>query len=217
MTRQRAGSSLRHRVIARCQELWTRGWVANHDGNITARLGGNRFLATPTAMSKVDVTPDQLIEVDAAGTRVRGVAKAFSELNLHLAVYEAREDVAAVVHAHPPHATAVACSGSRVLERPFIAEAVVSLGDTIPTIPYAMPGADARAVLLANIGLCNTVLLANHGVVAWGADLEQAMLRLELVEHLARIAAIAQSFGGVCPLPDADVRQLAKRSVVRPR
>lgn len=188
-------------IIRYARALHDRGWVANHDGNLSERAGARRFLATPTATSKADVDDRNLIVVDDTGARVSGTARPFSEMKLHLAVYARRADVNAVVHAHPPHATAIACSGSTVLERPFIAEAVVSLGARIPTVPYAPP-ADAPAALAPYADDYDAVLLGNHGAIAWGSCLEQAYLRLELVEHLARIALAAIPTGGVRPLPD---------------
>src|SRR5690606_8425269 len=105
------------------------------------------------------------------------------------------------VHAHPPHATAIACSAHNLIERPFIAEAVVSIGALIPRLPFTLPGPDARRALMDVAEHVDAALVQNHGVLAWGADLEQAYLRLELVEHLARIAILAQPMGGVAPLP----------------
>ncbi len=208
-----ATRNLRDQLIAVSRRLHERGWVANHDGNVTARVGTDRWLATPTARSKADVDHDNLIEVDARGRRLSGTAKPFSELVLHMAVYAGRDDVAAVIHAHPPHATALACAQSKLLERPFIAEAVVSIGDGVPTVPFAMPGKPSADALAPLVGRFDAVLLANHGAMAWGADLEQAYLRLELVEHLARIAVTAQAVGGVKPLPDSAIAPLlAKRA-----
>jgi L-fuculose-phosphate aldolase len=193
----------RDALVAVSKLLGARGWVANHDGNVTARLGPGRFLATPTATSKREVGPQNLIVVDEKGERISGDAKPFGEIGLHLTVYANRPDVQAVVHAHPPAATGIACAGSRLLERPFIAEAVVSLGAVIPTVPFALPGREACAALAAYVGSYDAVLMANHGVIAWGADLEQAYLRLELVEHLAQIALQAERAGGVKPLPES--------------
>ncbi len=204
----RASHKLRGNVVDTSQALHARGWVANHDGNITLRLADNRFLATPTATSKASVTERDLIEVDREGKRVAGNARPFGELSMHLAIYAGRDDIGAVVHAHPPYATALACSGSPVIERPFIAEAVVSLGPRIPTIGFAAPGASATDALAAHVLDVDAVLIANHGVFAWGANLEQAYLRLELVEHLARIATLAQTTGGVRLLPEAAMAPL---------
>ena len=207
----RAGRSVRKDVVDTSHLLGQRGWVANHDGNITVRLSDNCFLATPTATAKSRVTDSLLIEVDGQGKRVSGTARPFGELDLHLVVYQRRDDIGAVIHAHPPHATAIACSAGNPIECPFIAEAVVSIGAHIPKLPFAMPGPDARRVLAAAVDDVDAVLLENHGVMAWGADLEQAYLRLELVEHLARIAVLAQPLGGVRPLPEAVIAPLLQR------
>lgn len=203
-----ATRQMRKQVIDTARLLHERGWVANHDGNITVRVGPNRFLATPTATSKGAVHDGNLIEVDAGGKLLGGTARPFGELGLHLAVYERRPDVQAVVHAHPPYATAIACSAANPIERPFIAEAVVSLGPVIPKLPFAAPGDEAVRALAPIIEVVDAVLLTSHGVMTWGADVEQAYLRLELVEHLARIALLAQPLGGVVPLPEAALPRL---------
>lgn len=188
-------------LVRASRALHARGWVANHDGNVTARLAGGRFLCTPTATSKASVEERLLLEVDDGGTRVAGTTRPFGELPMHLALYRGRPDVGAVVHAHPPHATALACSGSNLIERPFLPEAVVSLGPRIPLLPFAPPGKAAADALASVVGEVDAALCASHGVFAWGADVEQALLRMELVEHLARIATLAQATGGVRPLP----------------
>jgi len=197
---------LRVQVAELARQLHAAGWVANHDGNVTARDGA-RFLATPTATSKRLIGERDLIEVDARG-QVRGHGKVFGEIGLHLVVYERRPDVGCVVHAHPPSATAISASPGNPIERPFLAEAVVSLGPRIPKLPYAQPGDAARDALAPWCELVDAVVLGNHGVIAWGADPEQAFLRLELVEHLAKIAIAAAALGGVEPLPEAAIAPL---------
>jgi len=197
---------LRHQVAEAAQFLHAAGWVANHDGNVTAR-DGNRFIATPTATSKRLVAEKDLIEVDAKG-HVHGAGKVFGEIGLHLVVYERRPDVGAVVHAHPPYATAIGASRKNPIERPFIAEALVSLGPRIPRIPYAQPGEPAKAALAPWCELVDAAILGNHGVIAWGKDCEQALLRLELVEHLAKIAIAAEALGGIEPLPESAIQPL---------
>jgi L-fuculose-phosphate aldolase len=182
------------------QRLHARGWVANHDGNITFKLESNRYLATPTATSKAEVRADSLLIVDDSGARLSGRGKPFSEIGLHLTVYRNRPDVNAVVHAHPPTATGFAVAGVELAE-PIIAEAVVSLGVGVPTVPLAAPGPAACQALAPLVAAHDAVLIANHGVLAWGPDVETAYLRLELVEHLARIALVARQLGGARPLP----------------
>lgn len=197
---------LRKEIAAVAQHLHAAGWVANHDGNVTAR-DGQRYIATPTATSKRLIQERDLIEVDGKGA-VIGSGKVFGEIGLHLCVYERRPDIGAVVHAHPPFATAIASSRGNAIETPFIAEALVSLGPKIPKVAYAQPGAPAKEALAPWCELVDAVLLGNHGVIAWGKDCETALLRLELVEHLAKIATHAQAFGGVEPLPSSAIQPL---------
>ena len=197
---------LRAAVAATSRHLHAAGWCANHDGNVTAR-DGNRYIATPTATSKRVVGEKDLIEVDAKGA-VIGSGKVFGEIGLHLVIYERRPDIGAVVHAHPPNATAIACARGNAIETPFIAEALVSLGAKIPKLAYAQPGEAARAALAPWCELVDAVLLGNHGVIAWGKDCETALLRMELVEHLAKIALVARQLGGVRPLPSSALPKL---------
>jgi len=203
----------REDLVHYAHKVYHKGWVANHDGNLTIRLAADRILSTPTALSKGDVTANDLIVVDRKGTKVSGHRGAFSELALHLAAYEARADARAVLHAHPPYATALGVAGLD-LARPIIAEAVVSLGDCVPLIPFSLPktppwtGDVARAIVHYD-----ALLLQNHGVITCGDDLEQAFLRMELVEHLARIVHHSMAFGGPSYLaPDTLPHLLAART-----
>ncbi|MCP4809110.1 MAG: class II aldolase/adducin family protein [Proteobacteria bacterium] len=202
--------SLRRDVVATSLELHARGWVANHDGNVTTRLG-ERFLSTPTAVSKSAVSSEMLIVVDDSGSVVQGTRKAFSELKLHLAAYRCRPDVGAVLHAHPPTATGFAVSGVDLGE-PFMAEPIVSIGSRIPTVPFGLPGdPELDASLAAALGGADCVLLANHGVLTVGPDLETCLLRMELVEHVAKIALVARQLGGPVAIPSHIVDKLQKK------
>jgi L-fuculose-phosphate aldolase len=196
-----------HELAEIAQRLHARGWVANHDGNVTARAGAGRFWATPTATSKAAVRPELVLTVDGAGALLAGRGKPFSEIGLHLTVYQQRPDVQAVIHAHPPTATGFAVAGVP-LDEAFMAEAVVSLGTSIPTVPFGPPGAAAARALEPFVGAHDAVLLGGHGVLSWGPDLETAFLRMELVEHLAKIALTARQLGGVRPLPSSVLAEL---------
>ena len=192
-------STLRLQLVDTSRRLHSRGWVANHDGNLSARQSDGRFLATPTAFSKADVSAESLVVVDESGAVVGGRNRVFSEMGIHLALFKARPDVRAVVHAHPPHATALGACG-RSLET-FLPEAVVSLGPLVPLVPLSAPGPAAVAAIAPFAIEYDAVLVAGNGVFAWGDSIEQAYLRLELVEHLARIALLALPIGGVKPRP----------------
>ena len=193
-------SQLRQQLSAVCDAVWERGWVANHDGNLSARLPRGRLMCTPTAVSKRGIKPNEMLVVDETGKQLSGKGRPFSELNLHLAFYHARPDVQAVLHAHPPTATGFGVSG-RDLERPFLPEAVVSIGPMVPTVPLAMPGIEAVQALAPYLDEYDALLLAGNGVITCGADVEMAYLRMELVEQLARVSLVAQQLGGANALP----------------
>lgn len=203
-------TSMARDVAAYAKLLWERGHVANHDGNISARLpDGVRFMATPTATSKRLVEPHDILTVDAAGKILAGRRRLFSEWHLHRACYAARPDARVVLHAHPVHATALGCAGAAIGVPP-LPEAVVSLG-AVPTLGLAAPKSaaqDEALVAALTKGDADAVLLAGNGVITVGTDLEQAWLRLELVEHCARIVCAAAQLGGVQPLPAAMVAAL---------
>lgn len=195
-------------LVEYSRRLHGSGWVANHDGNVSVRLAEDRFLITPTAVSKGDVSRDMLLVVDGAGNRISGVRKAFSELDLHLYIYRQRPDVRAVVHAHPPTATGLSVAGVPVRST-MLAEAVVSLGAQIPLVPYARPKTPEFTLnLAAHIHACDAVVLEQHGVLSFGPTLETAFLRMELVEHLAKVQLVAMQAGRVRELLPADVAAL---------
>lgn len=199
---------VRAELVATSRRLHAMGWVANHDGNVSLRLTGKRFLITPTAYSKVDVDEASLIIVDEGGKVLEGRKKPFSELELHLAAYRARPEVEVVLHAHPPYATAMGLVGAP-LAPVAMPEIVVSLGDRIPTVPRAMPKTpEAVKGVEAAAAQGDAMLLAGNGALTLGADLNQALLRMELVEHYAKILTLARAWGPVEPLPGGDVARL---------
>lgn len=199
---------VRSELVATSRRLHAMGWVANHDGNISLRLTGKRLLITPTAYSKADVDDASLIIVDLDGKVLEGRKKPFSELELHLAAYRARPEIEVVLHAHPPCATAFGLAG---LELSPIAmpELIVSLGDRIPTLARAMPKTpEAVKGVEAAAAQVDAMLLGGNGALTLGADLSQALLRMELVEHYAKILTAARQLGPVAPLPPGDVAKL---------
>ncbi len=199
---------LRAEVVALSRRLHANGWVANHDGNISVRLHGDRLLITPTAYSKADVDDGSLLIVDLNGKVLEGRKKPFSELELHLAAYRARPEVEVVLHAHPVTATAFGLTGQE-LTPISMPEILVSLGDRIPTVPRAMPKTPELVKSVeAAAAQVDAMLLAGNGALTLGADLNQALLRMELVEHYAKILSAARQLGTVQPLPASDVAKL---------
>ena len=198
-------------IVATSHKIHASGWVANHDGNLTARLDGDKLLCTPTAVSKGDVQPSWLIVVDGENTVIEGSRRAFSELQLHRAAYAARPDISVVIHAHPPVSCGFAVAGIPI-PHPMLAEPVVSLGPEIPMVPFSMPGSETLTTdIMAALQRADVLLLERHGVLAVGGSFEQAYLRLELVEHQAKIARHAAALGDVRTLPAEVVATLSKK------
>ncbi len=201
---------LKKEIVHFCQKLTHSGFVANHDGNISVKCG-SKLWATPTAQSKGDVTESMLVALDLNGKKLSGTHSVFSEIDLHVACYRLRPDIEVVVHAHPPMATAFAVSGVP-LQKVFIAEAIVTLGEEIPLVPFIPPGCpDTEKTLSSFLSYADVVLLQNHGVLAVGKDLAQAYYRLELVEHLAKIEWNAKSLGLPKPLPQKTILSLLEK------
>jgi L-fuculose-phosphate aldolase len=176
-------------------------------GNLSARLDGQRLLVTPTGFSKFLLTSADLVIVDLQGRHLHGARKVTSEVSMHLAVYQHRNDVEAVIHSHPPIATAFACSG-RGLEEMLCQEAVMTLG-VVPLAKYATTGTgEVAASILPFIPRHDAILMANHGAVSYGSTLLQAFQRMETVEHLAHVALVAHQLGDARLLKQEEIDQL---------
>lgn len=188
--------------------LYDRGYVVSNDGNISARIARDRLLITPSGVGKGRMTPEMLLVTDLDGNVLEGGLHPSSESKMHLAVYRGRPDARAVVHAHPPVATAFAVC-RRGLTTPYVAELAVGLGEVPCTPGFAMLSTDEvpSAVEPYLADHC-ALLLANHGALAWGESLWQAFDRMETVEHTAKIVLNAEALGGGVPLTAAECEQL---------
>ena len=197
------------KYVHRCD---VKGWVANHDGNASIRLSADRFLATPTGWAKGDIERKDLIVCDLSGAVVNGSNRLFSEWNLHKNLYEKRSDIKAVLHSHSPFATAFGAARKDV-PHPFLPEAVVSIGPEVPRVSIASPGSDAVAAFNQCIDRGQVFVIEGNGVFSVGENMEQAYLRMELLEHVCRIAQIAQPLGGVQLLDDELAQALTAKHV----
>lgn len=187
--------------------LYRKGFTPGTSGNLSVRLADGSILATPTGCSKNLMRSDDMVVVDLDGRHLSGVRKVTSEIGMHLAVYRARPDIRAVVHAHPPIATGFACAG-RALDEPLCAEAIMTLGP-VPLAPYATTGTDALAASLAHlIPGHSAILMANHGAVTYGDSLLDAFLKMETVEHFANICLVAHQLGSARPLQQIAIDDL---------
>ena len=202
---------VRARIAETARRMHAAGWTANHDGNISVRIGRDRFVITPTATSKSEVTESMLVVIDGAGKVVEGILKPPGETELHLAAYRARPDVDAVLHAHPPFATAF--GAARVpLEPVCLPEAVVSLG-YIPLAPFAMPKTPLATEAVSRCAAeADAMLLPGNGVLTLGPGVALCYLRMELVEHLAKILHHARALGGAQPLPAEEMTKLLEQN-----
>ena len=197
----------RQEIIDVGRLIYSKGWVAANDGNVSVRLGPDRILATPTGVSKGMMQPDDLIVVDGKGQKVEGRRERTSEIAMHLAIYELRPDICAVVHTHPPVSTGFAVAG-KALNWAVLPEVVVGLG-CVPLAEYGLPGTpELTNTLLPLIPKHDAIMLGNHGAVCYGEDLMQAFFRMETVEHFARIMLVAELLGGPRLLPKAEVDKL---------
>jgi len=180
--------ALRNAVVAAGRRLENQGLITAAEGNVSVRLGGGSFLITPAGTRKGELRPPQLVVMDAAGRAAGGTPS--SEWRLHRAVYDARSDVGAVCHAHAPWATAFAVAG-RALDGACLTETAVEL-PLVPVTRRAKPGtADLANSVVELLPEHDALLLADHGVLAVGPDLETACRRLETVERLAQVTLLA--------------------------
>jgi L-fuculose-phosphate aldolase len=201
-------TELRREVARACHLLYERGFVANHEGNITCLTPDGHIIATPTAMSKMDVQEQDLLMLDRFGRKLSGTRKPFSEISMHLAVYRARPDVGAVVHAHPPFSTAFAVVG-KAIEAFFLPEFVVSMGGKVPLVPFALPGSETLVKEMEPyLQDYDCLLLQNHGVIAYAGDIRTAVLRLEHCEEAAKVLFLARFLGEPIPIPEPLVHNL---------
>ncbi|MBU2530836.1 MAG: class II aldolase/adducin family protein [Elusimicrobia bacterium] len=186
-------SDLRNQIVNIGIRLYALGFVPATDGNISARLSSDTFLITPSGMPKGNINPYDITKMTMSGQVISG-KKPSTEYNLHATIYKEWPCAKAVVHAHPPVATAFACCG-RDLSEPLTSELVITLCK-IPLAPYATPGTnDVSASVRPLLRKHNALLLANHGAVTYGNSLEQAFQRMETVEHFAKIALNAETLG----------------------
>src|SRR5881628_4269646 len=194
--------------IARfCHLIYEKGYVASTDGNVSARLPDGHIMCTPTISNKGFVKPEDMVIIDMKAQKIEGERKASSEIAMHLLIYQLRPDIHAVVHAHPPCATGYAAAGVP-LTKALISEVVLSLG-CIPLAKYGTPGTpELIEGIRPYIPNYDALLMANHGVVAYGTDIYQAHGKMETVEHFARISLTTHILGKETLLSSEDVDKL---------
>ncbi len=196
----------RREIVRVGQLLYERSYVVSSDGNVSVRLDDGRILATPTMTCKGRMTEDSLAVTDLDGKALND-KRASSELAMHLLIYHERPDVKSVCHAHPPHGSAFAVAGLAI-DQPILSEVILTLG-CVPLAEYGTPSTDELTEAMRPlVKHHNALLMANHGAVAYGADLWQAFDRLETLEHTAKIAILARMLGGARNLAPDSIEKL---------
>ena len=186
---------LRLEICQVCHWLYDRGYVVSNDGNVSARTPRNTVLITPSGVGKGRMEPHMLVETDLEGHVLSGDRHPSSEGKMHWMVYREREDVMAVVHAHPPISTAFAICRRPLKER-YLAELIVGLGE-VPVTEFAMLSTDeVPDSVRPFVRDHSAVLLANHGALTWGPSLLSAFDRLEGVEQTAKVYYYVNQLGG---------------------
>ncbi|MBO5027367.1 MAG: class II aldolase/adducin family protein [Clostridia bacterium] len=188
-------------------KLWTKGFVAANDGNISVKISENEYYCTPTGVSKGDLTPDMIIKVDKDGKKLEGKLNPSSEIKMHMRVYRERPDVTAVVHAHPPVATAFTVADID-LDQYILPEAVLTIGD-VPTCDYGTPSTmEIPDSLDPYIQNHDAFLLRNHGALTVGCNLQKAFFVMEEVEFNAVICKHAMDLGAVHEISSDQLKKL---------
>ncbi|MFZ0927888.1 MAG: class II aldolase/adducin family protein [Syntrophobacteraceae bacterium] len=178
--------SLRLQIIKVGRKLESNGLIAASDGNISCRAGEECMLITPSGVSKGDIEPEQIAKTCMRGNLLEGPMRPSSEIRMHLQVYRMRPDVSAIVHAHPLVATAFTLAGFP-LNSKVLPEVWLMLGN-VPVAPYATPSTDEvpRSIEPYIMG-SRAILLKRHGALTFGGNLMEACMRMEKLEHCAKI------------------------------
>ncbi|MDR3540961.1 MAG: class II aldolase/adducin family protein [Desulfosporosinus sp.] len=195
----------RKRVVEKGIEMLSTNLTVGTWGNISCRVPGEDYIAiTPTGMSYDTLTPEDIVVLDLRGNTIDGIRKPSIEVPLHLAIYNAREDVQAIVHTHSAYASAMAVTRREI---PGAIEDLVQIvGGNVRVNEYALPGTEQLGIntVKAMEGR-NAVLLANHGMLGAGRDLNEAFRVCQIVEKSAQITLLAQLMGGVVELSQDDI------------
>ena len=199
--------ALKEQICEIGRRVYNKGFAAANDGNISIRVGENEVLCSPTMICKGFMTPDDICAVDMEGNQIAGTRKRTSEILLHLEIMKARADVKAVVHCHPPHATAFAVAREPIPQC-VLPEVEVFMGE-VPMAPYETPGSQKFAeTILPFLESTNTLLLTSHGTVSFGKDLQDAYWKTEILDAYCKILLLAKQLGNVTYFNETETREL---------
>jgi L-fuculose-phosphate aldolase len=199
----------RREMAAFGEKVYKSGLVAAMDGNISIRVFSDRLLITPSGSCLGTLNIEDLVYVDLEGQVLVGRVKPSSELPMHIEIYKKRPDILAIIHAHPPLATAFTIAGKNI-SQPVIPEVFVQFGQ-IPVAPYAPPSSKESVEFISDIiEKHDLILLDHHGAVAVGKSLYEAYLKMEKLEHTASTLIAAEQLGQITPLSQSELENLKK-------
>ncbi len=182
------------------RRIWAREYCDGNGGNISARFGPDRFICTPTGVSKGFMTPDMMCMVDGKGKQLGGTWKRSSEITTHMAIFHSTPEAVSVCHAHPVHAGAFAIKGMQPPPR-LIPELEVFVG-TVAYTPYRTPGsAEIAAEIFPLAPKHQSIIMGNHGVICWGKSVEDAYFKMEITDAYCRTVILAQAIPGSASIP----------------
>ncbi|EGW39644.1 class II aldolase/adducin family protein [Desulfosporosinus sp. OT] len=195
----------REKVVEKGIEMLATNLTVGTWGNISCRIPGEDYFAiTPTGMSYDMLVPEDIVVLDLRGNIINGARKPSIEVPLHLTIYNARQDIQAIVHTHSPYATAMAVARKEI---PGVIEDLVQIaGGCVRVNEYALPGTEQLGInTVKAMNGRNAVLLANHGMLGAGRDLVEAFRVCQVVEKSAQIVILAQLMGGAVELTQDDI------------
>ena len=197
--------SLKKKLVEVCHKVYSKGFVAAYDGNISARTENNSVLITRSGICKGEVKEKDIVEIDLNGKNIAGAKKISTEHKIHLYAYKKRKDVNAVVHCHPTYATTFALIGEG-LDKHYLPEVFLTIGK-VPLCEYATPSTDeVHKSLESYINYSWAMLLQNHGALTLGISLDDAYFKMEKLEHAAKIILLARLIG--------KPRELSKKNII---
>jgi L-fuculose-phosphate aldolase len=202
--------TLKEQICEIGRRMWRRAYVEGNGGNLGLKVACDLVLCTPTLISKGFMTPADLCLVDMAGNQLAGEKKATSEISMHLQIMQLQPRATATVHCHPPNATGFAIAG---MLPPTCILPEYELFSSVAMAPYRTPGTAEMGKVVAELAdQHNTILMANHGVVAWShLDIEDAYFKIEIIESYCQTLLVVSQLGKPAnTLNHEQVRELLK-------
>jgi len=194
-------TKLRTDIVEAGKKMLHKGLVIGTSGNISIRISGeDKMLITPSSVEYDKIEIDDILVVDFKKNVLEGERSPSVETDMHIGIYRTRPDIGTIVHTHSVYATAIASLGKTI--PPFLDEMVLMIGGEIEVAEYGMPGSRELAQnAVRALGRKNAVLLANHGSLCCGKNLENAFETAELVERVAKIFILCSLLGKPKSLP----------------